>query len=110
MEDLKIGKCYGVREYDGGVELGFSSVEGNTMEHYPYSRKGFEKLIEWGQQWLKENPEKKAMLLLDCGGPFKYTFRTREELDEHLIKFPQLTPEAIIPISYHIGEGLETDD
>lgn len=109
MKELKIGKCYAARGFEDGVELGFSSVPGNTMDTYLYSRDGFEKLIEWGQAWLKENPEQIEGFINVYPSWCSHVAWTEEaaaKLDEET----GINRIACIPISYHIGQGLEEEN
>lgn len=115
MEDLKLEYGEeGIRSVKIGTDMNptpfLYAASKNVNVFYRFDRQGVEALYAWLTQWLKENPVQQEGWFLDCGGPFTYMFRSRGELDEHLLKFPQLTPEAIISISYHIGQGLEEED
>lgn len=97
----------------GGVDMDlvYDLHDSGAMERQygrNFNRDEFEKLIEWGQQWLTENPKKVERWLLVCEGGDDYVYDRREELDEHLKEY-SAEPVAIVPISYRIGEGLSTE-
>ena len=110
MEDLKLSEFTTVCEDGNDVVLSYTTKNRPTaLYDYHMDHEMAEDLHSWLAQWLKENPVKVEKWVLCCADGDDYIFDRREALDEHLRVYDP-EPQAIIPISYHIGEGLEEED
>lgn len=92
-----------IEENQPGLLFGYKNQTGGSF----MGRDNIEKLRDWLTQWLKENP-KKVERFMNCypGGIGDTTLYETEEAAHEAAGGAR---EACIPISYHIGEGLEKE-
>lgn len=110
MEKLQITPRSGweARFWDESTTLhiGFRSSVDGAFQGGSFDYDQVTKIVEAGQQWLKENPKKVDGWLNVYPNLSSSRHNTKVTADEEA----GTARIACIPISYHIGEGLDTPE
>lgn len=105
MEELNITEWFKVQEYDDGIGIEYNVKGGSPILHV-HSRDHAEKIHTWLTQWLKENPVKVEGVLNIYPNEIATIYGNKGDAAFGATK----DRIACIPISYHIGQGLETPE